>query len=79
MPQLIDGKAISLQIKNEVRDKVAAYKEQGITISLAVIQVGNDPASGVYVGNKKKHVNMSEFVPFLMNFPRKRHRKRYWI
>lgn len=54
MPQLIDGKAISLQIKNEVRDKVAAYKEQGITISLAVIQVGNDPASGVYVGNKKK-------------------------
>lgn len=54
MPQLIDGKAISLQIKNEVKDKVLAYKEQGIEISLAVIQVGADPASSVYVGNKKK-------------------------
>ncbi len=54
MPTIIDGKEISLQIKNEVRDAVAAYKEQGKEVSLAVIQVGNDPASSVYVGNKKK-------------------------
>lgn len=52
--QLIDGKAISTQIKEECREKVAAYKEKGIEISLAVIQVGADPASSVYVRNKKK-------------------------
>ncbi|WP_353960253.1 tetrahydrofolate dehydrogenase/cyclohydrolase catalytic domain-containing protein, partial [Klebsiella pneumoniae] len=41
-------------IKEEVKNKVAEYKEKGIEITLAVIQVGNDPASSVYVGNKKK-------------------------
>lgn len=54
MAQLIDGKLISSQIKEELKEKVAQYKEQGIEITLAVIQVGNDPASSVYVGNKKK-------------------------
>lgn len=52
--KIIDGKAISTQIKDELKEKVAAYKEEGIEITLAVIQVGNDPASSVYVGNKKK-------------------------
>lgn len=54
MPQIIDGKLISAQIKDEVKEKVAALKAQGITVCLAVIQVGDDPASSVYVGNKKK-------------------------
>lgn len=54
MPQIIDGKAISAQIKDEVKEKVAALKAQGKTVTLAVIQVGADPASSVYVGNKKK-------------------------
>ncbi len=54
MAQIIDGKLISKQIKDELKDKVAALKEQGKEICLAVIQVGNDPASTVYVGNKKK-------------------------
>ena len=54
MPQIIDGKAISAQIKEEVKAQAAAYREQGTEITLAVIQVGNDPASSVYVGNKKK-------------------------
>jgi len=54
MTQLIDGKAISAQIKDELKEKVAAMKEQGVEVTLAVIQVGNDPASSVYVGNKKK-------------------------
>ncbi len=54
MSQLIDGKLISTQIKDELRDKVATLKEQGIIPCLAVIQVGNDPASSVYVNNKKK-------------------------
>ena len=54
MTQIIDGKKISSQIKEELKEKVALLKEQGITVTLAVIQVGNDPASSVYVGNKKK-------------------------
>ncbi len=52
--QLIDGKAISKQIKEECRIKAEEYKKKGIAICLAVVQVGADPASGVYVRNKKK-------------------------
>ncbi len=54
MPQIIDGKVISAQIKDEVKERVAGLKARGKSICLAVIQVGTDPASSVYVGNKKK-------------------------
>ncbi len=55
MAQIIDGKIISAQIKEELKQKVAEIKRtQGTEICLAVIQVGSDPASTVYVGNKKK-------------------------
>jgi methylenetetrahydrofolate dehydrogenase (NADP+)/methenyltetrahydrofolate cyclohydrolase len=54
MYKIIDGKKISQEIKDELKEKVAALKGQGKEICLAVIQVGNDPASSVYVGNKKK-------------------------
>lgn len=54
MTQIIDGKTISTQIKDEVKEKVSALKAQGKSVCLAVIQVGADPASSVYVGNKKK-------------------------
>ncbi|RKI79652.1 bifunctional methylenetetrahydrofolate dehydrogenase/methenyltetrahydrofolate cyclohydrolase FolD [bacterium 0.1xD8-71] len=54
MPQIIDGKLISAQIKEEVKEKVAKLNAQGTRVCLAVIQVGTDPASSVYVGNKKK-------------------------
>ncbi|MDF2511488.1 MAG: 5,10-methylene-tetrahydrofolate dehydrogenase/Methenyl tetrahydrofolate cyclohydrolase [Herbinix sp.] len=54
MEQIIDGKRISAEIKDELKVKAAELKQQGIEITLAVIQVGNDPASSVYVGNKKK-------------------------
>lgn len=54
MPQIIDGKAISGAIKDELKEKVEEMKAEGIRICLAVVQVGNDPASSVYVGNKKK-------------------------
>lgn len=54
MAQIIDGKAISTQIKEELKAKVAKMKEDGVEVCLAVIQVGNDPASSVYVNNKKK-------------------------
>lgn len=54
MAQIIDGKAISTQIKEELKQKVSDMKAQGKEITLAVIQVGTDAASTVYVGNKKK-------------------------
>lgn len=54
MAQIIDGKAISTQIKEELKQKVSDIKAQGKEITLAVIQVGTDAASTVYVGNKKK-------------------------
>ena len=54
MPQIIDGKKISAQIKEELKEKVRELKAEGIEVTLAVIQVGADPASSVYVRNKKK-------------------------
>lgn len=54
MTQLIDGKKISAEIKEELKAKVAKLLKEGKEVCLAVIQVGNDPASTVYVGNKKK-------------------------
>lgn len=54
MAKIIDGKKISAEIKEELKIKVQKLKEEGSEICLAVIQVGNDPASTVYVGNKKK-------------------------
>ncbi len=54
MALLIDGKKISLEIKEELKVRVEELKSKGIEVTLAVIQVGHDPASTVYVGNKKK-------------------------
>jgi len=52
--RILDGKVLSAQIKDEVAARVAALKEKGITPGLAVILVGNDPASEIYVRNKGK-------------------------
>lgn len=54
MYQVIDGKKISQVIKDELKEKAAAMAKEGKKVALAVIQVGNDPASSVYVRNKKK-------------------------
>lgn len=54
MAKIIDGKKISAEIKEELKTEVAAYAAQGKKCALAVIQVGADPASSVYVRNKKK-------------------------
>ncbi len=54
MAQLIDGKQISKEIKDELKAEVEVLKSKGIQICLAVVQVGQDPASCVYVNNKKK-------------------------
>ena len=52
--QIIDGKALAAQVRSEVTQRVAALKAQGVTPGLAVILVGDNPASQVYVRNKVK-------------------------
>ena len=54
MAQLIDGKQISKQIKDELKEEVKNLAAAGRHACLAVVQVGDDPASSVYVNNKKK-------------------------
>ncbi len=54
MTQIIDGKRISQEIKEELKQEVAVLREAGKECCLAVIQVGDDPASSVYVRNKKR-------------------------
>lgn len=54
MAQIIDGKAISQAVKDEIKARTAELSAKGITATLAVILVGEDPASQVYVKNKKK-------------------------
>lgn len=64
MYKIIDGKAVAAAVKNRVACKVAALKEKGVTPGLAVIIVGDDPASRVYVNNKEKdcrEVGISSF------------------
>lgn len=51
---LIDGKAVSLQVKQQVKQECDKLKAKGVTPGLAVIIVGDDPASQVYVRNKEK-------------------------
>ena len=54
MTSLIDGKAISAQIKEELKEEAALLAREGRRACLAVIQVGDDPASSIYVRNKQK-------------------------
>ena len=54
MATIIDGKLVSKKVKDEVANEVLTLKEKGVTPGLAVIIVGDDSASRVYVNNKKK-------------------------
>ena len=54
MLKLIDGKALSAKLRSGIKEEVAEIKAKGITPGLAVILVGDDPASQVYVRNKEK-------------------------
>ena len=53
--QVIDGKAIAAKVRQRIGERVAELKAQGVTPGLAVVLVGSDPASKVYVGMKKKN------------------------
>lgn len=52
--QIIDGKQISAQVKQDVKEEVAQLSQRGLIPGLAVVIVGDDPASRIYVNNKKK-------------------------
>lgn len=54
MANIISGKEVSLKVKGEVREQALKLREQGIETGLAVVIVGDDPASRVYVNSKKK-------------------------
>lgn len=54
MAIIIDGKKISAEVRDEIKAEVAKYTEKGIEITLAVVKVGEHPASAVYVRNKQK-------------------------
>ena len=65
MAQIIDGKAVSAAVKQEVAEETARLKdEKGLKIGLAVVIVGNNPASRVYVNNKKKACEAVGFQSF---------------
>jgi len=54
MARIIDGKATATKVKSEVADEVTALKAKGVEPALAVVLVGSDPASAVYVRHKQK-------------------------
>lgn len=54
MSNIIDGKVVSQSVKERVAEEVKELNKNGISVCLAVILVGNDPASQIYVANKKK-------------------------
>ena len=65
MAQIIDGKAVSAAVKQEVADEAARLRdEKGLKVGLAVVIVGSDPASRVYVNNKKKACEAVGFQSF---------------
>ncbi len=69
MAKLIDGKAISAALRGEIAAEVIQLKQQGITPGLAVILVGEDPASQTYVRNKQKACEEVGFHGEQINLP----------
>src|SRR5690554_1246558 len=68
--QLIDGKKIAANLRREIADKVNQRKQQGLRIpGLAVILVGNDPASEVYVSHKRKDCEEVGFISLSHDLP----------
>ena len=69
MAQIIDGKAISAKVKAQVRTEVEELKGKGIEVGLAVVIVGNNSASRVYVNNKKKACEEVGFTSYEYALP----------
>ena len=69
MANIIDGKAVSAQVKERIRTETAELKSKGIEVGLAVVIVGDDPASKVYVRNKKKACEEVGFTSYEYALP----------
>lgn len=69
MANIIDGKKISAAVKDEIRDEVARLKTEGINPCLAVIIVGDDPASKIYVSNKERACEYTGIISKRFSLP----------
>lgn len=69
MAKILDGKAVSAAVKKRVAAEVTTLKAQGVSVGLAVILVGDDSASRVYVNNKKKACEVCGFQSFEYALP----------
>ena len=67
--KIIDGKGISLAIRQELKEKVAQLKEKGVEPSLTVILVGDDPGSQVYVRNKERACKEAGMIGRVIRMP----------
>lgn len=69
MAKIIDGKKISAAVKDEIRDEAARLKAEGINPCLAVIIVGDDPASKIYVSNKERACEYTGIISKRFSLP----------
>ncbi len=69
MAKIIDGKKISTAVKDGIRDEVARLKLEGINTCLAVIIVGDDPASKIYVSNKERACEYTGIISKRFSLP----------
>ena len=69
MGEIIDGKKIASEIKEEVKSEIEKLKSKGITVGLAAVLVGEDPPSQVYVGMKSKACQKVEIYSEVLKFP----------
>jgi len=66
---ILDGKKLSAEIRASIKEETALLREKGIVPGLAVVLVGDDPASKVYVGQKEKGCLEAGFASFLHRLP----------
>ena len=75
---LLDGKAFAARIRAQVAEGVARAKAAGVTPGLAVVLVGEDPASAVYVRNKGLQTVEAGMESFEHRLPPRRRRRSCW-
>ena len=78
MEKIIDGKAIAADIREEIAADVVALKKQGVTPGLAVVLMGDDPASRVYVTMKEKAVKKQVSSLMSINSPQRQQKHNCW-
>ena len=76
--QIISGKELSAEIREELKQKVSALKAKGKQPGLAVILVGEDPASTVYVNNKEKACQETGIYSEVLRLPHRPARRNCW-